>query len=154
MALLNDAIQSQIRQVFAGLIGPVKMVMFSQGSGRLPPDGVPTIECQMCSDTRLLIEEVAELSDNITVEVHDFIDDTELAAQYGVDKIPAIAILGAEDKDYGIRLYGIPSGYEFSSLIEDILLVSRGQHNLTPETMSAISKLNKPVHIQVYVTPT
>ena len=154
MALINETIQNQIRQVFAGLQGPVKLLMFSQGSGRLPPDGVPTIECQMCSDTRLLIEEVAELSDKISVEVHDFVDDEELAKQYRVDKIPAIAILGEGDKDYGIRLYGIPSGYEFSSLIEDILLVSRGTHNLNPETMEALGRLNKPVHIQVYVTPT
>ena len=73
-----------------------------------------------------------------------------------MDKIPALAVTrgGAEPKDYGIRLYGIPSGYEFATLIEDIKLVSRGRADLAAPTQQALAQLTKPVHIQVYVTPT
>jgi alkyl hydroperoxide reductase subunit AhpF len=72
-----------------------------------------------------------------------------------VDKIPALAILGEGGaKDYGIRLYGIPSGYEFSSLIEDILLVGKGKPELSQRTLDHLASLTEPVHIQVYVTPT
>jgi alkyl hydroperoxide reductase subunit AhpF len=106
----------------------------------------------MCAETRALVEEVAGLSDKLSVEVHDFLDDKAVAAQYKVDKIPAIALVGA--KDYGIRFYGIPSGYEFSSLMDDIVTVSKGESGLSAATKAAVARLAKPVHIQVYVTPT
>jgi hypothetical protein len=75
-----------------------------------------------------------------------------VAETLGIDKIPAVAIVGA--KDYGIRLYGIPAGYEFGSLIEDIRLVSEGDSGLSPETRKAVAELTKPVKIQVFITPT
>jgi glutaredoxin-like protein len=148
MSLLNDPIQKQIRQAFETLTGPVKIVMFTQG------DNVP--ECDTCADTRQLLEEVAALSDKITLEVHDFARETQLAEHYRIDKIPAVAILsgGPTPKDYGIRLYGVPAGYEFSTLIEDILMVSQQKSVLSAKTLSELTRLTQPVNIQVFVTPT
>ncbi len=128
------------------LVNPVKLLMFTQ-----------TFECQFCAETRQIVEEVAALSDKITAEIYNFVVDKAVAESYGVDKIPAIAILrveGDREKDYGIRFYGIPSGYEFTSLIEDILDVSKGESGLQPKTKKAVAELTEPVHIQVFVTPT
>ncbi len=72
--------------------------------------------------------------------------------QHGVDKIPALVIAG--EKDYGVRFYGIPSGYEFSSLIEGITAVSRQKPSLNKKTLQELQRLNRPVQIQVFVTPT
>jgi len=83
--------------------------------------------------------------------------DKETAERYAIDKIPAIALVRVEEsgeRDYGIRLYGIPSGYEFTSLIEDIMEVSVGETSLKPKTKEALAKITAPVHIQVFVTPT
>ncbi len=152
MSLLNDDIQKQIRQAFEALSGPVKIVMFTQG------ESVP--ECETCADTRQLLEEVSALSGKITLEVHDFVRDAALAEQYHIDKIPAVAILSGGDapagvpKDFGIRLYGVPAGYEFSTLIEDILMVSRQKPALNARTLDELKKLTQPVTIQVFVTPT
>jgi glutaredoxin-like protein len=80
-----------------------------------------------------------------------------VADLYGIDKIPAIAILRTEDgtdRDYGIRFYGIPSGYEFSSIIEDIIGVSKGESGLKPKSKQVLAELTEPVHFQVFVTPT
>lgn len=123
------------------LVEPVRLVVFTQ-----------EIECQYCRETRQLVEEVAALSDKIEVEVYNFITDAEKVQEYGVDKIPAIAILGA--RDYGVRYYGIPSGYEFTSIVEDIISVSERDSGLAAETREAIAQLTEPVHIQVFVTPT
>ena len=149
MSILPVEIQKQVKEVFQGLEGLVKLVMFTQGEG-------DAIECDMCKDTRQLVEEVAGLSDNIEFQVYDLVKDAKEAAKYNIVKIPAVAVVsgGDQPKDYGIRLYGIPSGYEFSSLIEDILLVSHGQTNLSPQTLQEIEELETPVHIQVFVTPT
>jgi glutaredoxin-like protein len=146
MPLLNDKIQVEVRKTLAGMAGPVKLVVFTQEAEAL--------ECEMCAETRALVEEIAALAPagKLSVEVHDFVAEKAAADAYQVDKIPAIAIVGA--KDYGIRYYGIPSGYEFSSLMDDILTVSKGESGLAAATKAAIAKISQPVHIQVYVTPT
>lgn len=147
MPLISEQDAEHLRNEFESeLVSPVKLVMFTQA-----------FECQFCAETRQIVEEVAELSDKISAEIYDFVDDKALADSYNVDKIPAIAILRAEngeDQDYGIRFYGIPSGYEFTSIIEDILDVSKGDSGLQPRTREALAELTEPVHLQVFITPT
>ena len=109
-------------------------------------------ECQFCKQTRELVQEVASLSDKIKVEVCDFVKDAEKAKEYRIDKVPAIAIVGK--KDYGIRYYGIPYGYEFSPFVDNIVNVSKGTTNLLEETKKKLRSIDKPVHIQVFVTLT
>lgn len=149
MSLLNPAIQAQVQAAFEPLEAEVKLVVFTQGEGG-------ALECDFCTETRQLIEEVAALSDKITVEVRDFVKDAEVAEVYGIDKIPAIVVTrgGPEPKDFGIRLYGVPSGYEFSTLIEDIRMVSVNEPGLNEATLKDLARLTEPVHIQVFVTPT
>jgi glutaredoxin-like protein len=149
MGLLNASVQSQVRQMFEKIEAPVKLVMFTQGEGG-------ALECDMCADTRQLVTELAELSDKLRLEVHDFVADADLVEIYHIDKIPALAVLPDEPQaiDYGIRLFGIPAGYEFSTLIEDIIMVGRRDPGLSPETLTELERLDRPVHIQVYVTPT
>ncbi len=146
MPLLNDKIQIEVRKALQNMAGPVKLVMFTQMSNAL--------ECQMCAETKALVGEIAGLSPagRLSVEVYDFLADQAATEHYKVDKIPAIAVVGAQD--YGIRFYGIPSGYEFSSLMDDIITVSKAESGLSAATKAAVAKINRPVHIQVYVTPT
>ena len=120
---------------------PVKILMFTQ-----------EVECRFCSDTRELVQELAALNDKITVEVYDFVADSQKAKEYGVEKIPALAIIG--EKDYGVRIYGIPYGYELQTLIEAIINVSKGTTDLTEKTKQILTEVKKPVHIQVFVSLT
>jgi glutaredoxin-like protein len=153
MTLLNEEIRAQVREVLADMGGPVKMVVFTQGEAG---GNQGALECALCRETVQLVEEVAAESEQISVEVRDFVADSGIAETFGVDKIPAIAILrgGDEPRDYGIRLYGIPSGYEFSTLIEGILMVSKGDPGLSARTLADLATLTGPVNIQVFVTPT
>jgi glutaredoxin-like protein len=141
MALLNKQIRKEVKSMLSDVPNPVTFKVFTQ-----------EMECDYCKETRELVEEVASLSDKLAVEVYDFEKDRAVADDLGIDKIPAVAVIGA--KDYGIRLYGIPAGYEFGSLIEDIRLVSEGESGLSPETRAMVSKLTRPVKIQVFITPT
>jgi glutaredoxin-like protein len=120
---------------------PVKILMFTQ-----------EIECRFCSDTRELVQELATLNDRITVEIYDFVADAEKAKEYGVDKIPALVILG--EKDYGVRIYGIPYGYELQTLIQAVINVSKGKTDLADKTKSILAEVKVPVHIQVFVSLT
>ena len=145
MALLSTRDQDHLRREFQKLTQPVKLIVFTQ-----------PLECEYCRETRQIVDEVASLNDKIRVEVHDFVTDAAVAEGLGIDKIPAIALLadGPTPRDYGIRYYGIPSGYEFSSLVEDILMVSQGESGLSAATKAKLAALDKPLHLQVFVTPT
>lgn len=142
MSLIPDDKKEILKNRFKeNLVDPVKLVMFTQ-----------EIECRFCSDTRQLVQELAGLSDNISVELYDFVADSEKAKAYGIEKIPALAIIGK--KDYGVRIYGIPYGYELQTLIEAVINVSKGTTNLSEKTKVILSDVKAPVHIQVFVTLT
>jgi alkyl hydroperoxide reductase subunit AhpF len=141
MALLNEEIRKQVRSALADVANPVTFKVFTQPA-----------ECQYCKETRELIEEVAALSDKVSVEVYDFEKDRALADSLDIDKVPGVAVIGA--KDYGIRMFGIPSGYEFGSLIESIKMVSAGLSRLAPDSKKLVARLTKPITIQVFSTPT
>lgn len=147
MPLISEKDAEFLRNEFqTSLVNPVKLVMFTQ-----------TVECQFCAETRQIVEEIANLSSKITAEIHNFVTDKAMAELYDVEKIPAIAVLRVEDdedKDYGIRFYGIPSGYEFTTVIEDIVDVSKGESGLQPKSKEAVAGITEPVHFQVFVTPT
>ncbi|OGF15652.1 MAG: hypothetical protein A2W00_01085 [Candidatus Eisenbacteria bacterium RBG_16_71_46] len=149
MALLDAKTQSRLRTLFTEIRHPVKLLMFTQAEGG-------ALECSMCSETRTLVEELGALSDGLETEIRDLVADADLARLYGIDKLPAIAILaaGSPAKDARIRFYGIPSGYEFGSLIETILMVGRQDHGLGAAALEALRRLKTPAHVQVYVTPT
>ncbi|NQS99672.1 MAG: thioredoxin family protein [Candidatus Omnitrophica bacterium] len=137
---INEEIGSQIKERFKDLKDDVKLVVFTEQS-----------EGRHCEENQKLVEEVAELSDKISVTVFDFQSDKEQVEKYGIDKVPATAITGKAD--YGIRLYGIPTGYDFVSLIEGIRIVSTGETQLTSEDNKYLADLDKDTHLQVFVSP-
>ena len=142
MSLLPDDKKELLRAEFKEkLVDPVRIVMFTQ-----------EMECRFCSDTRILAQEMATLSEKIAVDVFDFVKDADKAKEYGIDKIPALAIIGKID--HGLRMYGIPYGYELQTLIEAIINVSKGTTDLSAKTKEIIKDIKKPVHIQVFVTLT
>ena len=142
MALITDEVASQLKLEFAQLASPVRLAVFSQALADPESEQV-----------RRLVEELAALDPKLTAESYNFVLDAEKAQALGIARIPAIAIMGA-DKDYGIRFYGLPSGYEFSTVVDAILDVSSGQSGLSEPTRAALGELSRPVHIQVFSTPT
>ncbi len=95
---------------------------------------------------------MSALSDKIDLQVLDIKSDVGKAAQFGIDKVPGIIIMGQDDP--GIRIYGIPSGYEYSTLVEDIVDVSRGTTHLSDKTKETLGTVDKAIRIQVFITPT
>lgn len=139
---IDEKLSKEIARQLAGLTKEVKLVMFTQ-----------EIECMYCRETRTLLEELVQTSDKLKLEVYNFVIDKDKAEQFGVDKIPAIVILEG-DKDFGIRYFGIPSGYEFASLLEDIKMIGTGQVDLIQDIIDRVKAIDEDVHLQVYVTPT
>ena len=143
MGLLNDRDQAAVRKEFERLTGPVKLVVFSQ----------ELAAAELCRQNEELVREVAELAPKLlTVEVLNLAIDRERAEAYGIERVPAIVVEGA--RDYGLRFLGIPAGYEFSNLIDSIIIASTGAGALSEETQRALAELTDDVDIKVFSTPT
>jgi glutaredoxin-like protein len=141
MTILKEEDRKAIKKELSSLDGPVKLINFTQ-----------ELECQFCRETTSLVREISELSDKLSTEVFNFITDKEATEKYKIDKIPATIFTNGEDK--GLRFYGVPSGYEFVTVLETVKMLSTDKSGLSQETRDFLKDLTKPVHLQVFVTPT
>lgn len=144
--LLNDQIASQVKEAFTQLNQPVEVLFFGRKD-----------DCEFCDQTEQLIEEVVQLSEKLHLSSYDLESDGETASKFNVDKTPGLVITARDGDqliDFGVRYAGVPSGHEFSSLIQDIILVSGRDSRLSQQTRDILANLEKPVSLQVFVTPT
>jgi len=141
MALLRESDVAEIRERLQGLTSPVRLIHFTQ-----------ELDLQYGREVKMLLEELVRISDKLLLETYDHLIDKERAAEYAIDKVPAIVIRNG--KDYGIRFYGLPAGYEFAALLDAILAVSKGDSGLKPESRDKLAQLTQPLHLQVFTTPT
>jgi alkyl hydroperoxide reductase subunit AhpF len=147
MGLLAAADQDKLRESFDEMTSPVRLLFFTQ-----------TLDCETCVHTRQILDELPLLSGKIAIEEVNFVLEKEKAAQYGIDRVPAIAVVGqdgsGEPRDSRIRFLGAPSGYEFISLVQAVLLVGGRGSVLTEENRQRLAAVDKPLTLQVFTTPT
>jgi len=144
--VLNDQIVKQIQEAFAEVKEPVEVLLFGSKEN-----------CNYCNETKQMLEEVTSLNDKLSLNVYDIQDNADVARKFNVTNAPGIVIAAkdnAEVKNLGIQFSGIPSGHEFSTLINDILIASRRESGLDAKTREYLKNLDKPLHLQVFVTPT
>jgi len=139
--MLSEPVRKKTAELLARVANPVKLVVFTQ-----------EMECQFCREARDVVQELAGLSDKLSVETYDLVKDSTKAAEYRVDKVPAICVTG--DKDYGIRYYGVPAGFEFSTLLGLVDLVGSRDSGLKPETRTRLAGASAPLDLQMFVTLT
>lgn len=139
--MLSDSEKDALKKKFAALVNDVELAVFTQ-----------ELECQFCKETRELALGLADISPKIKTQVYDFVKNGDEDIKYNIKKIPAIAMIGS--KDYGVRYYGVPAGYEFAAFMDDIIDVSRGTTSLSETLKKKLAEIKKPVHLQVFVSPT
>ncbi len=146
MPMMDEDTVTKVREALEGMKENVHLLLFTDRE-----------RCTLCNETLEIVKELSTLSPKLSFEVLDLVDDQDRAIQYGVELTPALLVLKGtkEANDYpGIRFFGIPAGYEFTSLIDAILTVSNGEEAISKEGIEVLKGLTKDVHIQVFVTPT
>ena len=148
MALLSDAEFAQVRDLLADMAGPVVLRFYTQ-----------TFDCETCAETRQVLDVLARASERITIDERNLVLEREAASAAGIDRAPTILVLGGgepgtELRDYGVRFVGAPFGYEFTALVDAILLVSRGQTELSDASRLLLASVTSPMTVQVFTTPT
>ncbi len=146
MALISEKDAKYLQKVFSEqLKDPVKILIFVDDKS----------ECEYCDLTKQVLEELSSIDSKMQMYVYHVKKEKQIADQYKIEMAPAIVLLDKEGNDSRIRFYGIPSGHEFSSLIQDIIAVSTGKPPFfNAEQIEKIKSINNPVKIRVFVTPT
>ena len=141
MGLIGNEEGQEIRERLNEMVNPVRLIHFTQ-----------ELNLEHGREAKQLVEELTGFSDKLSAEVYNYLLDTDRVAEYGIDKVPATVIRNG--KDYGIRFYGIPAGYEFSTILDTIVAVSKGDSGLKPESREKLAAITEPMHLEVFVTPT
>lgn len=146
MSGLDEKVKEEVKNIFKDLKDPIKLIVFTRDDTIT----VPGRECPTCKDNEILIKEVSELSDKISIEVYDIAKDDDKVKDYGIDRVPVTLV--QSNKDFGIKMYGVPAGHEFATLLNAIQIVSKSSSELSKQTIEKLKAISKPVHIQVFVT--
>ena len=144
MALLSEADRQTVSTQLSALEHAVTILFFTRTIGA--PESTLV--------ARQIVDELASLSDRVTVEEVNVVLDKDRAAGFGIDDIPALVLL-RNGEDSRIRFLGAPAGYEFMSLVDAVLLAGTSDSGLSPETRTAIAeRVHEPLELLVFVTPT
>ncbi|HXE81222.1 MAG TPA: thioredoxin family protein, partial [Vicinamibacterales bacterium] len=144
MAFLSPANQQTLRDTLGRMVQPVKALLFTQAIG-----------CETCAETRQILRELTAATDRLTIEELNPVLDRERAAQYGIDRAPAIVLLTEDGSDSRVRFLGAPAGSDFSAFVDAVLLVSGGSsQQLSEATRGRLAGLTEPLDLRVFVTPT
>jgi glutaredoxin-like protein len=134
-------LKEQITEALKEIPNKVKLILFTSEK-----------DCEFCADAKQIANLVKESSDKISLEMYDLEQDKEKAKEYKIDMVPAF-ILHADELRL-IRYFGLPAGHEFSTFVSDIRDISRGKPDIRDELIEKAKKIDKELHIQVFVTPT
>lgn len=154
MAFFKDDDKKQIEALLKEkMTEKVELDLFIKKNSKILIPGKPAEECPYCDAIVEMFEELSVISDKIGYTVHEIGNETEKDASAGVEHVPAIVFNGR--KKGRMVFYGIPSGYEFASLLEVLGAVSSGDNPVfTPEMVSWLEGLEKELDFKVFVTPT
>jgi glutaredoxin-like protein len=149
MAVMDEATRNRLRERLAGsLVEPVELSLYRKpDSGRLVLP--PGVGCETCEVTEELLHELADTApERISLTVIDVGTSTEPAIA-----VPTVTV-SAPGEQPRITFQGLPSGYEFATLLDAIERVSVRTGDLEPEFADALSRLDQDVEVMVFVTPT
>ena len=160
MPFLSEADQDQLKDIFSNskqMHDSVRLRVFTRPTSKLYIPGQQL--CATCSEAEPFTRELAALSDKLEVIVHDVQAEPAHAEEYGVNgTLPMILVESASDAGDeargAMRFVGLPAGYEFSTLVADIVDVSSGTVGLSQATQDELRALEQDLHVQVFVTPT
>ena len=101
MSLLSEQDRAVVAGRLAAITAPVRLLFFTQTIGA--PESTLV--------ARQIVDEIASLSDAVTIEEVNFVLEKERAAQYGIADIPGLVLLRGED-DTRMRFLGAPAAVD------------------------------------------
>ncbi len=132
--VLDEENRKAVREILSEMEGEVKLLLF-------------TGDCEACGIAEELIGEISGLG-KVQVETHGL--DSGRAKELGVENVPTFVFEGRPN----IRFVGLPSGHEFRTFLDTLIMVSKGESGLKDELRKELAGISEPIDIKIFVTPT
>jgi thiol-disulfide isomerase/thioredoxin len=162
MTIIAEKDRETIRTMLESeLVDDVELLLFTRPRSHVYVPGRQ--DCETCDETRELLEELVGLSQKLRLTSHDVSSEPDAADAYGVTEVPTVLVRPAANEAIeveesaappNVRFLGLPAGYEFSTLLADVVDMSKGSTDLSEPAREEVRAIDTPVHIQVFVTPT
>lgn len=151
--ILSEPDRTEVKRMLdETLTGDVRVDLYTRRSSLIIPGQEASAETTGPIAEQLL-KELAELHERIKLTVHDAVSEPDAARDAGVEGLDPAIVFSGEGVKGKLRYLGLPNGHEFRTLIETLIAVSRKDSGLSEPSKSALAKVDKPVHLQVFVTP-
>src|SRR5215216_4659098 len=163
MTIIAEKDRPTVRDLLAReLVEDVELLIFTRGRSSLLPSG--RLYGHSSDETHELLEELVGLSDKLHLTASDVDAEPAAATLYNVTAVPTVIVRrreaatkapetpldgrSSEPGEIGanVRFLGLPSGYEFSTLLADVIDVSKAQTGFSSDTLTAVRALETPVH--------
>lgn len=138
--LFDDEVRGQLTAIFDDMKSPVTIEFFTE-PGAASGD-----------QTRDFLEEIAEITEKVTVHYNDMPEAQAKADEYGIQRMPGFAVLDEAGKDHGIQFYGLPGGHEINSFIYALMQVGGVKEELPGDLAQEVAGFDKDINIKVFVT--
>jgi glutaredoxin-like protein len=139
--LLNNDLEKQVQKILKPMKDKITIVLFTK-----------TDDCESCEPTIQIINEVAELSEMVSVKVYDLDTDIDEVNKYNIEMAPSFIILDKDDNYKGVKFNGIPAGHEFNSFLSALVEMSGVESEVPEDFAQRVAKIDKPINIKVFVT--
>lgn len=143
MGMFDEKTKKKLTEILSEMKEEVKIIFFTDNK-----------EENATKETGLFLDEIGLMSNKILIEKKEIGKDKITDEQYDVDKVPAMILVDSKGKNTGVRYFGLPGGYEINSFVKGILEVSGKRDKIPDELISRINKIDKKIHIQVFVSMT
>jgi len=142
MRIIPEEYVDEVKDILSVLRDPVRVLLFTQ-----------RFKCAGCREAEDLLLDLSSLSDKIVLEKYVYEDSRVKFGDYGVTYVPTIIIVSKHTGGMA-RFLGVPLGYEFSSLLKDIVHASTGETDFPKSMVRSIAEIDFNVDIKVFVTLT
>ena len=126
--LFDSAMLSQLNTVFSRMASPLVLKLYL--------DNRPA-----SSELKGYMEELASLTDKLSIEISD-----------SEDYVPCVKIYRADGSYSGLAFHGVPGGHEFTSFVLGLYNASGPGQPLDPDVLEAVRSIDKRIDIKVLVS--
>ena len=137
--------RAQIRQQFGAIEGPLKLEYYHQSPRRVMVPGRP--DKPSCELAKELYEEIASLSDQITLTIYEHEESEEQVKRRDIVDVPCVLIRGELNRP--LRFYGAPNGHLLVAMIRAMVLASTRQSKPAVKMKRLLGKLRRPTRLRL-----
>ena len=142
MPMLDESLKKEVAALLDQMVDPVEVLFYTK-AGDAASDAMNE-----------LLHDLSDVNPKVSVKRQEGAAPL-VAPDLDDEMTSSVSVFTTNGQPTGVRYLGFPGGREFGTFMTAVVgISSRVAPELSPETVHFIENLEKPLHLQVFVTPT